>query len=138
MARTLEILEAKEEIRDLVARYFNKLDKALYDDYAACYTEDGVYSNPVLGRKAGKAALRKAAEDYWTLIGTTKPRHLTANLHFTEVDLDNGRASSECEWVAIHATEPGKLELAMCGHFVDKFEKVNGKWLIKERNVSYD
>jgi 3-phenylpropionate/cinnamic acid dioxygenase small subunit len=138
MGSLLEVLEAKEEIRDLVARYSKHLDSPSYAEWVNLWTEDGTYDNPMLGRHPGKIELRKLIEDYWRLLGDTKPRHYLVNIHFVSIDIEGGHVKSECDWLVTHATEKGKIELYLSGRFIDTIDKVNGKWLFRERKVVPD
>ena len=128
------ILEEKEELRDLVTRYCLYIDSGRYDDWVATFTEDGVFDSPILGRWQGKAALKQFTEKYRTWTGNNQPRHCVMNVL---VNVEGNHATGECYLLMTHASE-GKTEFVVSGRYEDRMEKVNGKWLFKERKVKPD
>ena len=128
------ILEEKEELRDLVTRYCLYIDSGRYDDWVATFTEDGVFDSPILGRWQGKAALKQFTDKYRTWTGNNQPRHCVMNVL---VNVEGNHATGECYLLMTHASE-GKTELVVSGRYEDRMEKVNGKWLFKERKVKPD
>jgi 3-phenylpropionate/cinnamic acid dioxygenase small subunit len=128
------ILEEKEELRDLVTRYCLYIDSGRYDDWVATFTEDGVFDSPILGRWQGKMSLKQFTEKYRTWTGNNQPRHCVMNVL---VNVEGDHATGECYLLMTHASE-GKTELVVSGRYEDRMEKVNGKWLFKERKVKPD
>jgi 3-phenylpropionate/cinnamic acid dioxygenase small subunit len=128
------MLEEKEEIRDLITRYCLYIDAGRYDDWVNCFTDDGVFDSPILGRWQGKTALKQFTEKYRAWTGAAQPRHCVMNVL---LQVEGNRATSECYLLMTHATE-GKTELVISGRYEDRIEKVNGKWLFKERKVRPD
>jgi len=128
------ILEEKEELRDLVTRYCLYIDSGRYDDWVATFTEDGVFDSPILGRWQGKTSLEQFTEKYRTWTGNNQPRHCVMNVL---VNVEGNHATGECYLLMTHASE-GKTELVVSGRYEDRMEKVNGKWLFKERKVKPD
>lgn len=128
------ILEEKEELRDLVTRYCLYIDSGRYDDWVATFTEDGVFDSPILGRWQGKMSLKQFTEKYRTWTGNNQPRHCVMNVL---VNVEGNHATGECYLLMTHASE-GKTELVVSGRYEDRMEKVNGKWLFKERKVKPD
>ena len=51
--------EDREQIRELYARYAFTIDHGPYEDWVKCFTEDGVFDSPRMGRHEGHDALRK-------------------------------------------------------------------------------
>ena len=128
------ILEEKDELRDLVTRYCLYIDSGRYDDWVATFTEDGVFDSPILGRWQGKASLKQFTEKYRTWTGNHQPRHCIMNVL---INVEGTHATGECYLLMTHASE-GKTELVISGRYEDRMEKVNGKWLFKERKVKPD
>ena len=128
------ILEEKEELRDLITRYCLYIDSGRYDDWVATFTEDGVFDSPILGRWQGRVALKQFTEKYRTWTGDNQPRHCVMNVL---VNVEGNHATGECYLLMTHASE-GKTELVVSGRYEDRMEKVNGKWLFKERKVKPD
>lgn len=129
-----KLLEEKEEIRDLMTRYCLSIDAGRYDEWVECFTEDGIFDSPILGRWQGKRALRQFTEKYRAWTGAAQPRHCVMNILIT---LNGSQATSECYLLMTHAAE-GKTELIISGRYEDHLEKVGDKWLFKERKVCPD
>lgn len=128
------LLEDKEEIRDLITRYCLSIDAGRYDEWVECFMADGVFDSPILGRWQGKTALRQFTEKYRAWTGAAQPRHCVMNVL---IHVDGNQATSECYLLMTHAAE-GKTELIISGRYEDKLEKIDGKWLFKERKVCPD
>ena len=128
------LLADKEELRDLVTRYCLYIDSGRYDDWVDCFTDDGVFDSPILGRWAGKAKLKEFTEKYRDWTGAAQPRHCVMNVL---VQVEGNHATGECYLLMTHASE-NKTELVVSGRYEDRMEKVNGKWLFKERKVKPD
>ena len=128
------VLEDKEEIRDLITQYCLYIDSGRYGEWVDCFTEDGVFDSPILGRWQGKTALRQFTEKYRAWTGAAQPRHCVMNVLIT---VHGSLATSECYLLMTHA-EGGKTELVISGRYEDQIEKIDGKWLFKERKVCPD
>jgi hypothetical protein len=53
------------------------------------------------------------------------------------INVDGNQATSECYLLMTHAVE-GKTELIISGRYEDQIEKIDGKWLFRERKVRPD
>ena len=49
----------REQIRELYARYAFTIDHGPYEDWVKCFTSNGIFESPRLGRHEGEDALRK-------------------------------------------------------------------------------
>ncbi len=140
---TLEELLAREAIRDTMARYNIAGDRLKVDDYAACFTEDGVmeaqHKNPDFAfRHEGRAAIH-AWQSRW-LAGTTKGEgvhqasFVRHHLSTSQIDLTGpGAAKARTYWIAWTDIGPDHA-----GHYIDSFRKVGDRWLISHRLVRED
>jgi len=128
------LLEDKEAIRDLITKYCLDIDAGRYDEWVDCFTEDGVFDSPILGRWQGKTALRQFTEKYRAWTGAAQPRHCVMNVL---ISVNGNHATSECYLLMTHA-EGGKTELIISGRYEDQLEKVGGKWHFTERKVRPD
>lgn len=132
----------REEIEDLLWRYARTLDSADADGYAAVYTEDGEFTAGRQGIK-GREALHKFVAD---LKASREERrangqnpggtlHMTANhrIEFTGPD----SATVHSYWITIFpsAGPENPVRLGAAGRAEDQLVRVDGKWLIKVRNV---
>lgn len=140
---TLDELLAREAIRDTMARYTMAGDRLKVDDYAACFTEDGVmeaeHADPDCAfRYEGRAAIR-AWQARWrerTLAGERVHAASFARHHLTtsQIDLTGPEtAQARTYWVAWTDIGPDHA-----GYYLDSFRKVSGRWLIAHRRVRED
>lgn len=140
---TLEDLLAREAIRDTLAKYNVSGDRLKVDDYADCFTEDGVIESErapgdYIFRYEGREAIR-AWQNRWkrrepgqdVVHGATFVRH---HLSTCKIDLtgpDSARARTY--WVAWTDIGPDHA-----GYYLDDFRKAEGRWLIARRRVRRD
>jgi uncharacterized protein (TIGR02246 family) len=131
-------------IEDLMWRYARALDTSNADAYAALYAEDGQFGT---GDKAtkGRAALHKMVADLKQARIDRKAKgepdrpgtlHMETNHSITFKDADH--ATYNAYWVTMYtALGPDTpARVGGVGRSVDEVVRVNGKWLIKLRDVS--
>jgi hypothetical protein len=140
------IREAKDraEIEKLMWDYARALDTGNAEAYAATYTEDGSF-----GDVKGREALKKMVNDLNKSREERKARgeavwgtlHMTAN-HYIEF-LGKDHAKIHSYWLTAFVPPPAAqgaprpdLRVPYTGRGVDELVRVNGKWLIKSRNVA--
>jgi uncharacterized protein (TIGR02246 family) len=131
-------------IEDLMWRYARALDTNDADAYAAVYTEDGQFGT---GDKAtkGRAALHKMVADLKQARidreAKGEPRrpgtlHMDTSHSITFKDADH--ATYNAYWVtmftALGPDTPARV--GAVGRSVDEVVRVNGKWLIRLRDVA--
>ncbi|MGI9590397.1 MAG: nuclear transport factor 2 family protein [Myxococcota bacterium] len=127
-------LEARESIRDLVARYNANGDAGRFDPMLALFAEDAVLELPD-GRIEGREAIRSCFEGV-ARGGEGRPpvrllRHHTATL---QIDVDSPDAArGRCYFQVF--TENG---LDHWGRYVDDYRRVAGRWLFACRRVTLD
>jgi hypothetical protein len=137
--------EAKDraEIEELMWRYTRALDTGDGASYAATYTVDGQFvagANATKGREALKkmvdalkdqAAAAKAK-------GETRPPlyHMEANSWIEFIDKDHARYHAYYLTVSGAGGANVPPRIAAAGRSVNHLERVNGKWLIKLRDVA--
>ena len=140
---TLEELLAREAIRDTMAKYNTSGDRLKVDDYAACFTEDGIIESErapgdYIFRYVGRAAIhawqsrwlnREPGED--VVHGASFVRH---HLSTCKIDITGPTtATARTYWVAWTDIGPDHN-----GYYVDDFRKVGEEWLIARRRVRRD
>jgi 3-phenylpropionate/cinnamic acid dioxygenase small subunit len=131
------------EIEDLMWRYARALDTNDPDGYAAMYTPDGQF---VAGANATKGhdALRKMIADLRQRAtearakGEPRPPmyHMTANERITFSDTDHARIEAYYITATAAAGANTPLRVVGVGRSVDDLVRVNGRWLIRTRNVA--
>jgi SnoaL-like domain len=150
-------LVARESCRDTLAQYTHAGDRALMDEYAAAFCEDGVLEirglEPARGRAAIVArvggatasAARRAADDTKRSAdarpapgGDASPaaprrivRHNVTNIRFESV-------TPEEAVVASYFTVFTEIGLDHMGRYRDRLVPVGERWLIAHRFVSTD
>ena len=132
----------RAEIEALMWSYTRALDTLNPEAYAAAYTPEGQF---VAGQNAtkGHAALKKMIVDTnerqsANAKGEARPGmyHMTLNPKLTFVDKDHARIDAYCLTV-FGATGPAApVRVAAAGRSVDQLVRVNGKWLIQNRDVA--
>ena len=131
----------RAEIEDLMWRYTRALDTGNGDAYAAIYTPDGQFSAGATATK-GREALSKMVGGgaNQAAAGTAKPArppmyHMTANHSVRFIDKDHARIDAYYLTASAAAGET-PLRVVAVGRSVDELVRLNGKWLIKTRNVA--
>jgi len=131
----------RAEIEDLMWQYTRALDTGNGEAYAAVYAPDGQFSAGTQVTK-GRDALKKLAGG----ASTTPPAagqparapmyHMTANHRVTFSDKDHARLEAYYLTAAAAAGESSPLRVLAVGRSVDDLVRLDGKWLIKSRNVA--
>jgi hypothetical protein len=140
------IREAKDraDIEKLMWDYARALDTGNAEAYAACYTPDGAF-----GETKGHDALKKMITDLNKSREERKTKgeavggtlHMTANHYVEFVDKDHVKIHNYYLTAFVPApTAKGAARpeprVPASGRGVDELVRVNGKWLIKFRNVA--
>jgi uncharacterized protein (TIGR02246 family) len=133
----------RADIEELMWRYTRALDTTDAEAYAAVYTPDGQFSAGANVTK-GRDALRKMVADLrqgqaaGEAKGQRRPAmyHMTANHAIRFLDTDRARVDAYYLTAFGPAGENTPLRVAAVGRSVDELVRVDGRWLIKSRNVS--
>jgi SnoaL-like domain len=120
MEERLRLLEDREAIRELTARYAWFVARAEIDEIADLYTEDGRFG--IHGREEMKVFLRREI-----IAGDRIP--LVQN-HIIEVNGDSARGT--CSMFS-----PWSPQGPLCGFYQDRFRRDEGSWRFRERKWSY-
>lgn len=131
------------QIDKLMWQYTRALDTENADAYAAAYTPDGQFgsgANAIKGHDALHkmiADLRQRSADAEAK-GEKRPPmyHMTANSYLEFTDRDH--AHLEAYWMTVFAQAGPNVpvRVAAAGREVDELVRVNGRWLIKTRDVA--
>jgi uncharacterized protein (TIGR02246 family) len=133
----------RAEIEDLMWRYTRALDTTDAAAYAAVYTPDGQFGTGANATR-GKEALTKMVADLRAsrvaneAKGVRNPPmyHMTANHAITFIDRDRARVDAYYLTAFGPVGQETPLRVAAVGRSVDELVRVNGRWLIKTRNVA--
>jgi uncharacterized protein (TIGR02246 family) len=126
------------EIEELMWRYTRALDTGDGTAYAAAYTPDGEFRAGTSATK-GRDALKKMVDALKPQPGAAARAplyHMEANSWIEFIDKDHARHHAYYLTVSGAGPENAPPRIAAAGRSVDHLERVNGKWLIKLRDVS--
>ena len=137
--------EAKDRdaIEALMWKYARALDTMNADAYVSCYTPDGQFGAGPNATK-GADALRKMITDLKTRRDeqiakgeTPAPMyHMDMNKWVEFTGKNSARHHTYWQTVFGAVGRGGQVRVAAAGNAFDDLVKVNGKWLIKVRNVA--
>ena len=137
--------EAKErdEIEQLMWRYARALDAGDGTAYASVYASDGQFGTGANATK-GREALKKMVDDLRAQEAAAKAKgearppmyHMHANSWLEFVDKDHARFHAYYLTAFGPAGQNAPLRVAAVGRSIDHLERVNGKWLIRIRDVA--
>ena len=139
----LREMRDRAEIEDLLWRYTRALDTGNGEAYASVYTPDGQFgtgSNATKGREAlqkmvGDGRARQAAAEAKGEPRRPQMYHATANHMITFTDKDHARVDAYYITGVAGNGESSPPRVAGVGRSIDELVRLNGKWLIKSRNV---
>ena len=133
-------VEDELAIRELFARYYRALDTGDTEGYLDCYTSDGEASEET---SSGELEIRKGRDEIRKLVlkfhdRPDFPGHQHQMAQFLFEPDPKGRADHwqvrSYAWATInHPPEPPHLH--WCGHVRDVVAKVDGQWLIAEKDI---
>jgi ketosteroid isomerase-like protein len=126
--KRLRILEDKEEIRDVLAKYAFNVDFKRLDKLMELWTDDCVFITDIAGETVhnkGKEAIRK----FITSLPGLQCEHLQLDYI---IDIDGDEAIATGYQLIPIAMQNGGFSILRCSVRTFKFRNVKGKWLIKE------
>ena len=134
----------RAEIEDLMARYLMAIDYFDWDSYVGTFTEDGELEF-ASGAYRGREEIRNAVTSFSERIGQFyanedgSPATLRHVILQSSIRVEGDRAWARTTWVEMADDGPGdSLKMGTFGLYEDEFARVDGKWLIKRRNVLND
>jgi uncharacterized protein (TIGR02246 family) len=142
-AAVLREAQDRAAIEALMWRYVRALDSMDPDGYAAVFTEDGTFGSGNTQRKgradlkAMVADLKKGRDERAAAGNPSAPMyHVIANHQVTFTGPNEARYDSY--WMTVFGAngQDSPPRVAAAGRGVDQLVRVNGQWLIKNRNVA--
>ena len=130
----LDEIAAHLEIQQVLYRYCRGVDRGDAELVASVYHPDAVDAHGAWsGLGKDFAAYLVPNMDQVPLIGQ---HHITNVL----IELQGERADVESYFIALHpeATAEGASHALVCGRYLDRFERREGRWLIAARQVVLD
>jgi uncharacterized protein (TIGR02246 family) len=132
----------RAEIEALMWKYVRALDTNDAEAYAAVYTPDGQFGSGPNATK-GREALTKMVADMRQrraeaeAKGEKRPPmyHVITNSHIEFIDKD--RVRYQAYWMTVFGAEGSTPpRVAAAGRELDEIVRVNGKWLLRVRDVA--
>jgi len=134
----------RAEIEDLMARYLFAIDYFDWDAYVGTFTEDGEIefaSGTFKGRDVIRAAVVRFSEGIGRVYHTAdgKPAKLRHVILQSAIRVEGDRAWGRTLWLEMaNHGEGDRPKIGTYGAYEDEFARIDGKWLIKRRNVLND
>ncbi len=126
---------ARDQIRDLVARYNANGDAGRFDEVLALFADDAVMEivgRPVhVGRAAIETVFTRAQDQLRGAATAGYVRHFTAT---HQIDLiDETHAGGRCYFAVLTP-----IGLDHWGRYIDEYVRREGRWLFARRTVAVD
>jgi uncharacterized protein (TIGR02246 family) len=120
-------MQARESIRDTLARYNQAGDNDDAEAYAATFAEDGIFE--ALGlRQEGRAEILAWKKSHRIFAASSFRMHHVSS---TRIDFETpDSANVVSNWLAMTDAGPDH-----CGRYEDRFVRVGKHWLIEHRRV---
>jgi hypothetical protein len=137
---TLDELLAREAIRATMAKCTQAGDSLRAEEYASCFTEDGILQTTGPDSASGLDLHGRAAILAWQGGWRDRPAETNAprsarfarhNLTTSKIELTGpDTATARTYWLVMTDAGPDH-----CGVYQDRFRQVSGDWLIAHRRV---
>lgn len=127
LQKRLQLLEDKEALATLLNRYCNTADAHQWDDFAGCFTADGILGFENWGDVTGRdkiAAIARNAEDRFQGL-----QHSMTNMQFT-IDGDTAQGTAYLWFAATMDTSKPREHHAFGGHYKFAFRRGSEGWSI--------
>lgn len=127
------VLEEKDAIRDLLARYCFHFDAGEFEDWLELFTPDGVFDLGPRGCISGHAGLRDFLRILPLVDGLPMTRHCVMN---TIIDVEGDHAKVRSYVMVLGPGE--RVAIGVAGRYEDEIVKSAGRWRFKVRKVHFD
>jgi len=127
------VLEEKDAIRELMARYCFHFDNGEFDAWLDLFTADGAFDLGSRGRFGGRENLQKFLKSLPLTNGVPMMKHCVMN---SIVSVDADRATAQSYVVVVRGGD--HLALSVAARYADQLEKTGDGWRFSERKVYLD
>lgn len=128
------ILEEKDQIRELLARYCFYFDDAQFDRWVDLWTDDAVFD--VDGKvMRGRAALVQFTREVRLVDGKPPVKHCVMN---SIVEVEGPAATAHCYLLTVMKRKDGSLATVTAGVYTDRLAKTEQGWRFSERRFRGD
>jgi uncharacterized protein (TIGR02246 family) len=136
LAKRVQVLEDREEIRALILAYGQAHDHRDYRMFASLFATNGEWIGG-LGTARGPDAifaLMDKSIGHHPLPEGSGTFHVLTN---DQIVVSGDRASSVTKWLYLTAGDDKAPKLTYLGHYVDQFVRENGRWkFLRRESVS--
>jgi uncharacterized protein (TIGR02246 family) len=141
---SLQEVQDRLMIEDLMARYEWALDTGDADAYGALFTSDGVLvSGPretkgrdAIAKEVRDLSARFRAAEKANADGTpTRPRKVIHSYSNVILDIKGNEATAKSNWIEVWNIRTGSPEVGGAGEYHDRLVKQNGKWQFQHREI---
>ncbi len=127
------VLEEKDAIRELMARYCFHFDNGEFDAWLDLFTPDGAFDLGAMGRFTGRENLQKFLQMIPLTNGLPMIKHCVMN---SIVSVDAHLATAQSYVIVVHGGE--QVGVSIAGRYEDQLAKTGDRWRFKERKVHFD
>jgi hypothetical protein len=134
----IQILEDREEIRQVLKNYGRFLDQRDFASFSQLFAEKEGEWNGGFGKAKGALAIRKLMED---TIGNNPDKQAPPSYHLFLNDIihvNGNQADAITKWMFMVQGEKGGPQPFYLGHYDDTFIRENGRWKFLKRIVHTD
>ena len=137
LAKRVQVLEDREEIRALIMAYGAAHDHRDYKAFASLFAADGEWIGG-LGSAKGPDAIFALLDK---TIGHNPLPEGSGTIHMMtndQIKIDGDRASSRTKWFYLTPAEDNSPKPTFLGHYDDEFVRENGRWRFLRRQTFSD
>ena len=127
------VLEDKDAIRDVLARYCFHFDLGEFEEWLQLFTEDGVFEVHGMGRFVGRNQLRAFLGAIPLVDGLPMLKHCAMN----EIIVVDGDRAEVRSYVLVVGGE-SEVRVGVAGRYEDQLRRANGAWRFAERRAHLD
>ena len=131
LRKKVQILEDKEAIRDMLARYAFNADLNRTQNFLKLWTEDGLFVTD----GGGKLHVLKGKEEIGRYLDTSGHQTITNRSQHLQVDYIiqvDGDTATATGYQLLTVRLEGGFGIRRCAFRIFHFRRVDGRWLIKE------
>lgn len=136
LAKRVQVLEDREEIRALILAYGQAHDHRDYKMFASLFATNGEWIGGLGSAKGPDAifALMDKSIGHNPLPQGSGTFHVLTN---DQIVIDGDRASSVTKWLYIIPGDDQSPKLTYLGHYDDQFVRENGRWrFLRRQSIS--
>lgn len=127
------VLEEKDAIRELMARYCFHFDNGEFNQWLDLFTDDGVFDLGAMGRISGRVGLQQFLKTIPLTNGLPLMKHCVMN---SIVSVTGKHATARSYVIVVRGGE--QVTVSIAGRYEDQVVKDGNTWRFNERKVHFD